>query len=114
MDSTNALLASLDINMTEEEEEKISLFQKEATAYKTNLKKIGQKLKLATYFKKDMSKSERNEAILRAWQDGFMQSEIARFLGLSDAGGVSKVLKKLKVKPSNSFIHFFYEPSKFN
>ncbi len=31
------------------------------------------------------------------WEDGFMQSEIAKFLELSDAG-VSKILKKLKVK----------------
>ena len=50
------------------------------------------------YFKKDMSKLDRNKAILKAWQDGFMQSEIAKFLDLSDAG-VSKILRKLKVKP---------------
>jgi DNA-binding NarL/FixJ family response regulator len=45
-----------------------------------------------------LSKVDRNEAILKAWQDGFMQSEIAKFLKLSDAG-VSEILKKLKVKP---------------
>ena len=41
-DSTNTLLILLDINMTEEE--KINLFQKETTAYKTKPKKIGEKL----------------------------------------------------------------------
>jgi putative transposase len=97
-DSTNELLKSLEIEMTQEEQEKISRFQKEATAYKTHPKKIQQKLKLDDYFKKEMSKTERNEAMLKAWQDGFMQSEIAKFLELSDAG-VSKILKKLKVKP---------------
>ena len=81
-----------------EEKEKISQFQKEASVYKTKPKKIQQKLKLKDYFKKDMSKLDRNKAILKAWQDGFMQSEIAKFLDLSDAG-VSKILKKLKVKP---------------
>jgi len=39
-----------------------------------------------------MSKLERNEAILKAWKDGFMQSGIAKFLELSDAG-VSKILR---------------------
>jgi REP element-mobilizing transposase RayT len=96
-DSTNELLESVGIKMTEEEKEKISQFQKEARAYKTNPKKIQQRLKLEDYFKKEMSKLDRNEAILKAWKDGFMQSEIAKFLELSDAG-VSKILKKLKVK----------------
>ncbi len=96
-DSTNELLESVEIKMTQQEQEKISQFQKEATAYKTNPKKIQLKLKLEDYFKKEISKADRNEAILKAWQDGFMQSEIAKFLKLSDAG-VSKILKKLKVK----------------
>jgi REP element-mobilizing transposase RayT len=96
-DSTNELLESVGIKMTEEVKEKISQFQKEATAYKTNPKKIQHRLKLEDYFKKEMTKFDRNEAILKAWKDGFMQSEIAKFLELSDAG-VSKILKKLKVK----------------
>ena len=71
-------------------------FQKDSIAYKSNPKKIVQKFKLEEYFKKEMTKEDRNEAILKAYQDGFMQSEIARFLELSGAG-VSKVLKKLIV-----------------
>jgi hypothetical protein len=39
-DSTTELLEAIGIKMTEEEKEKISQFQKEATAYKTNPKKI--------------------------------------------------------------------------
>ena len=45
-----------------------------------------------------MSKSERNEAILKAVKDGFAQSEVAKHLNLTDAA-VSKIVKKLKVKP---------------
>jgi len=43
-----------------------------------------------------MSKLDRNDTILKAYQDGFMQSEIAKYLGLTGAG-VSKILKKLIV-----------------
>ncbi len=43
-----------------------------------------------------MLKVERNKAILKAYEDGFMQSEIAKFLELTGAG-VSKILKKLRV-----------------
>jgi len=40
---------------------------------------------------------DRNDAILKANQDGFMQSEIAKFLELTEAS-VSKILKKLRIK----------------
>ena len=96
-DDTSELLKSLDIYMTEEELKKIELFQKQANSYKTKPNKIKHNLKLNEYFTKDMSKIERNEMIFKAFQDGFMQSEIARYLNLSDAG-ISKILKKLKVK----------------
>ncbi len=97
-DSTKELLKAVGINMSEAEFDKIEQFQKKATSYKTKPKKIKQNLKIERYFKKDMSKIERNSAILKAYNDGFMQSEIARYLKLTDAG-VSKILKKLKVKP---------------
>ena len=58
-------------------------------------KKLEQHLKLEDYFCDNMSKQTRNEAIMRAYLDGFMQSEIAKFLGLSGAV-VSKILKKIK------------------
>ncbi len=96
-DNTSKLLGSLDINMTEKELEKIESFQKQANSYKTKPNKIKQNLKLDDYFSKNMSKIKRDEMILKAYQDGFMQSEIAIYIGLSDAG-VSKILKKLKVK----------------
>ncbi len=97
-DSTSELLKSLDIKMTEEEFEKIEQFQKESTAYKRDPKKIIQKLKLKKYFKEDLSKSQRDTQIQKATKDGFTQSEVARFLGLSSSG-ISRILKKSKVKP---------------
>ena len=83
------------LKMTEQELEKIEQFQKESRAYKSNPKKVEQHLKLEDYFYDNMNKFDRNEAIMRAYHDGFMQSEIAKFLGLSGAG-VSKILKKVK------------------
>ncbi len=97
-DSTSELLKSLDIKMAEEEFEKIEQFQKEATAYKREPKKIMQKLKLKDYFTKDLSKCQRDAQIQKATKDGFTQSEVAKFLGLSSSG-ISRILKKLKLKP---------------
>lgn len=96
-DSTKELLKAMGIAMDDEEFEKIALFQKEATAYKSNPSKIAMKRKLEEYFEEYKSKEERNKAIMKALKDGFMQSEIAKYLDLSDAG-VSKIVKKLKVK----------------
>ncbi len=96
-DSTTEILEAIGIKMSDEEFEKIEKFQKDATAYKANPKKIEQKLKLDNYFQKNMSKIDRNKAILKANQDGFMQSEIAKFLELTEAS-VSKILKKLRIK----------------
>ncbi len=97
-ENTNELLKTLQIKMSEEEQDKIARFQKEATSYKSNPKKVSQKLQLDSYFKKINSKSERNEAIYEAYKDGFLQSEIAKYLGLTDAS-ISKIVKKLKFKP---------------
>ena len=96
-DSIKELLNSLDIEMTSEELDRVEEFQKKSSAYKTNPKKITQKLKLGKYLRKNMSKEKRNKGIMNAFEDGFMQSEIARFLKLSDAR-VSRIIKELKVK----------------
>ncbi len=58
-----------------------------------NPKRVEQKFKLEDYFKKEMSKKDRNEAIQKAYQDDFMQNEIAEFLELTGVG-VSKILTK--------------------
>lgn len=84
--------------MTEAEFEKIEQFQKESTAYKREPKKIIQKLKLEEYFKGCLSKKQRDVQIQKATKDGFTQTEVAKFLGLSSSG-VSRILKKSKVKP---------------
>ncbi len=97
-DNTNELLNSLDIKLTDEEQNTISVFQKEAIKYKGNQKIVQQKLKIEQYFLENMNKPQRNQVILRAIQDGFTQSEVAKFLYLSNAA-VSKILKKLKVEP---------------
>ena len=93
-DSTTELLKAVGIKMSTTEFEKIEQFQKDTIIYKSTPKRVEQKLKLEDYLKKEMSKKDRNEAILKAYQNGFMQSEIAKFLELSGAG-VSKILKKL-------------------
>jgi hypothetical protein len=97
-DSTAELLKAIGIKMSVDEFEKIEQFQKDTTVYKSNPKRVEQKLKLEDYFHNEMSRVDRNEAILKAYQDGFMQSEIAKFLKLTGAG-VSKILKKLRVEP---------------
>ncbi len=94
--STSELLNSVGIKMSEDDFAKVEEFQKKATAYKSNPKKIKENLDIKTYFKDDTNKQTRNEAIMRAYHDGFTQSEIGRYLGLS-WGGVGKIVKKLKV-----------------
>ncbi len=75
-DSTAELLKAIGLKMSSEEFEKIEQFQKDSTTYKSNPKRVEQKLKLKDYFHDEMSKMDRNEAILKAYQDGFMQSEV--------------------------------------
>jgi len=97
-DGSAELLKSIGIKISTQEIKKIKQFQKDFTTFKSNPKRVEQKLNLKDYFQDDMLKTNRNEAILIAYQDGFMQSEIAKFLGLTGAG-VSKILKKLRVEP---------------
>ncbi|WP_294898857.1 hypothetical protein [Sulfurospirillum sp. UBA4051] len=47
---------------------------------------------LENYFLHVKSKSERNEAIKKAYEDGYSKSDVARNCSLSVAG-VSKILK---------------------
>ncbi len=97
-DNTSELFKSLDIDMTKEEFKKIDEFQKISTAYKKTPKKVAQQLNLKDYFQKNMPKYKRNKQILKAVKDGFSQSEIAKFLSLSDSG-VSRIVRKSKIKP---------------
>ncbi len=97
-DSTSELLKSLGIGISEEESEKINQFQKIATAYKKDPKKIEQKLDIKDYFQKEMSKEDRNTQILKSSKDGFSGSEIAKFLGLSDSA-ISRIIKNQNSNP---------------
>ncbi len=95
---TSGLLESFDIDMSKKEYDKIEQFQKFSTAYKSESKKMKQKLNLKKYFQKDLPKYKRDEQILRAAKDGFAQSEIANFLKLSNSR-VSRIVKRQKANP---------------
>ena len=97
-ENSNELLHNLGIELTKKDKETMQQFQKEAVKYKNTPKRVEQKLQIKDYFSKEMTKEQRNEAIQKAIEDGFTQSEVARFLGLTNAA-VSKILKKLKVEP---------------
>ena len=96
-ENSNELFNVLGIELTKKDKDIIEQFQKEAIKYKHTPKRVEQKLRIEDYFSKEMTKEKRNEAIQKAIEDGFTQSEVARFLGLTNAA-VSKILKKLKVK----------------
>ena len=97
-ENSNELLNVLGIQLTQEEKNTIQQFQKDAIKYKSASQRIEQKIQIEDYFSKEMTKEKRNEAIQKAIEDGFTQGEVARFLGLTNAA-VSKIMKKLKVKP---------------
>lgn len=46
----------------------------------------------------EMLTIDRNKVILKAYHDGLMQKELAKFLNMTGVG-VSKILRKLKVQP---------------
>ncbi len=92
------LLQSLGVASDEEERRHIREFQKKAVKFKSAPQSVSGRKTLEEYFCDGMTKSERNRAIQKAVTDGFAQSEVARHLHLIDAA-ISKVLKKLKVKP---------------
>ena len=97
-DKTGELLKTLDTGLDDKEVKKINEFQKRANRYKNSSKKAIQKLNLEEYFEDNLSKKERNEQILKVLKDDFTGSEIARYLGLSPSG-ISRIVKKSKVKP---------------
>ncbi len=93
---TQELFDMLDISLSKTEIENIDKF------HKTRYKKIDggiesiKKIELKKYFIHVSNKEERNLAILKAYEEDYTKSAIARELSLSVAG-VSKILKKLKV-----------------
>lgn len=90
--NTKELLELLNISLSVAERSTIDAFHQ--TKYKHEEGQIAplHKERLENYFLHVKSKSERNEAIKKAYEDGYSKSEVARNCSLSVAG-VSKILK---------------------
>ena len=86
------LFELLGLPMSEVERENIDAFHQ--TRYKSEEGQIQHlhKEKLDNYFLHVKTKQQRNEAIKKAFEDGYSKSQIARYHILSVAG-VSKILK---------------------
>ena len=83
------------VKLSEEDLESLEKIKKEKVAIK-NKKAVSLKQKsLKEHFANCSSKSLRNSAIKEALEDGYTQSEIAKFLKLSNSA-VSKIVKKLQ------------------
>ncbi len=89
------LLELVGKSLNDNEQEKLEALQKSKYQKTDNetvrLKQIG----LEEHFKKYENKKERNKRIMSAFKDGYTQSEIARYLGISGAG-VSYVINNFK------------------
>lgn len=90
--NTQELFAVLNIPMSEKERDLIERFHK--TRYKQNEDKtvILSLEKLVQFFLHVKNKTDRNNAVKVAFEEGYSKSEIARYLNLSVAG-VSKIIK---------------------
>jgi len=90
--NTKELFEFLSIPLSSSERLNIDAFHK--TKYKQEEGQIVplHKEVLATYFLHVKNKQQRNEAIKKAYEDGYSKSDVARNLSLSVAG-VSKILK---------------------
>lgn len=90
--NTEELLDLLSVSLSEAERSHIDIFHQ--TKYKQEEGQIVplHKKKLDNYFLHVMNKQQRNEAIKKAYEDGYSKSDVAREVSLSVAG-VSKILK---------------------
>lgn len=96
--NTKELFELLGIPMNEQEAQTIEALHK--TKYKQEEGQIHylHQEELDTYFLHVKSKQQRNDAIKKAYEEGYTKSDIARKLLLSVAG-VCKILKSLKFSP---------------
>ncbi len=90
--NTSELLALLGVPMSEAERQAIDAFHQTRYKHEEGFVQEVHKEKLDDYFLHVTNKSERNEAIQKAYEDGYTKSELARKVILSVAG-VSKILK---------------------
>jgi len=90
--NTSELLQLLGVPMSEAERQTIDAFHQTRYKHEEGFVQEVHKEKLEDYFLHVTNKSERNEAIQKAYEDGYTKSELARKVILSVAG-VSKILK---------------------
>ena len=90
----------IDQKLTKKEQENIDKIHNAKILIKDN-KPIEnfQNKTLEEYFQNTnlLSKKERNEKIVQAYEDGHIQTKIAQYLDISNVA-VSKIIKRLKVK----------------
>jgi REP element-mobilizing transposase RayT/DNA-binding CsgD family transcriptional regulator len=89
---TQGLLDALNIPTSKSDNEILSLIKQESRVYKKTRNKPKKQYDLNRYFIKTKTKTQRNNEIKKAYQDGFSQSEIAKELNLS-ISSISKILK---------------------
>ncbi len=95
---TAMLLESVDMALSDEEEERLEAIKRNSNRLKRSKASLRPAMDLEGFFKDIKTKSGRNEKIIRAYRYGFSQSEIARVLELS-VSSVSRVVKNAKFKP---------------
>jgi len=86
----------LQIDLNEEDIENIDKIHKAKISIKNDDIFLEKNILLSVYFEDIKNKDERNSAISEAFKNGYKQSEIAKFLGLS----VSLVSKIIKIQDS--------------
>lgn len=90
--NTKELLDLLSIPLNEAERSNIDAFHQTKYKHEEGQVEPLHKERLENYFLHVKSKQERNEAIKKAYEDGYSKSDVARNCSLSVAG-VSKILK---------------------
>ncbi len=94
--NTQELFEILNIPLNKKEIENLDKLKKIKFKIDENDIVEQKRVDLNVYFKDIDDRSKRNIAILKAFEDNYSKSEIARKLNLSVAG-ISKIIKKLKV-----------------
>jgi len=90
--NTKEFLELLSVPLSETERLNIEAFHKTKYKYEEGQPLPLHKEDLATYFLHAKNKQQRNEAIKKAYEDGYSKSDVAREISLSVAG-VSKIIK---------------------
>lgn len=90
--SPQTLIDFLETELSEEESDALNEEQKRKISIDNEEVKLARSKSLHEHFDDAISKQERNEAIIRAFRDGYTQSSIAKYLNLS-AGMICGIIK---------------------